>query len=85
MAGADLDKQPDSHTSVLKVSASYGRWVKGVKLALPSCPGASPVSKSTVITFTDHENHYRLYIGTGRKSEILSHPQAVRTGRASRA
>lgn len=39
MAGADLDKQPDSVSSVLKVFGIL--WVKSVKLALPNCPSAS--------------------------------------------
>ncbi len=81
MAGADLDKQPDSVSSVLKVFGILQALGEEREIGITELSQRVMMSKSTVYRFLQTMKSLG-YVAQEGESEILSHPQAVRTGRA---
>lgn len=65
MAGADLDKQPDSVSSVLKVFGILQALGEEREIGITELSQRVMMSKSTVYRFTDHE--ITGLCGTGRR------------------
>lgn len=79
MAGADLDKQPDSVSSVLKVFGILQALGEEREIGITELSQRVMMSKSTVYRFLQTMKSLG-YVAQEGESEILSHPQAVRTG-----
>lgn len=81
MANADLDKQPDSVSSVLKVFGILQALGEEREIGITELSQRHDVKKHRLSLFTDHEN-FRL-CGAGRGvGEIFADPEIVRTGRS---
>ncbi len=84
MAGADLDKQPDSVSSVLKVFGILQALGEEREIGITELSQRVMMSKSTVYRFLQTMKSLG-YVAQEGESEKYSHPQAVRTGRARAA
>lgn len=82
MANADLDKQPDSVSSVLKVFGILQALGEEREIGITELSQRVMMSKSTVYRFLQTMKTLGYVAQEGESEKIFADPEIVRTGRS---